>query len=84
MIRPTITINGSDPEDLIRARLGTCRSINEAIEQLKQATPNGRDYPGDSERCAADRETHYARIAALRDLQGVLLEEALAIRDQQA
>jgi hypothetical protein len=84
MIRPTITINGSNPEDLIRARLGASRSINEVIEQLQQATPNGRDYPGDNERCVADRETHYARIAALRDLQGVLLEEALAIRDQQS
>jgi hypothetical protein len=84
MIRPAININGTHPEDLIRARLGASRSINEVIEQLKQVTPNGRDYPGDNERCVADREIHYARIAALRELQGVLLEEALAIRDQQA
>ena len=83
MIRPITNINGSNPEDLIRARLGASRSINTVIEQLQQATPNGRDYP-DNERCVADREIHYARIAALRELQGVLLEEALAIRDQQA
>lgn len=84
MIRPTININGSDPEDLIRARLDASRSINTVIEWLKEAAPNGRDYPGDNERCVADREIHYARIAALRELQGVLLEEALAIRDQQS
>jgi len=84
MIRPTININGTNPEDLIRARLDANRAIGNVIEWLKQATPNGRDYPGDNERCVADRETHYTRIGALRDLQGELLEEALAIRDQQS
>jgi hypothetical protein len=84
LIRPTININGTHPEELIRARLDASRSINIVIDWLTQATPNGRDYPGDNERCVADRETHYARIAALRDLQGELLEEALSIRDQQS
>lgn len=84
MIRPTININGTHPEDLIRARLDASRSLNTTIYLLKEAAPNGRDYPGDNERCTADREIHYARIAALRELQGVLLEEALAIRDQQS
>jgi hypothetical protein len=84
MIRPTVNISGSNPEDLIRARLDASRAVNTVIEYLKYATPNGRDYPGDNERCVADRETHYARLRALRDLQGVLLEEALAIRDQQS
>lgn len=84
MIRPTININGTHPEDLIRARLDASRSLNTAINLLKEAAPNGRDYPGDNERCVADRGIHYARITALRELRGVLLEEALAIRDQQS
>jgi hypothetical protein len=84
LIRPTININGTHPEDLIRPRLDANRSLNLVVEWLKEVTPNGRDYPGDNERCVADRRTHYARIAALRDLQGVLLEEALTIKDQQS
>lgn len=83
LIRPTININGTAPEDLIRPRLDANRSLNLVVEWLKEVTPNGRDYP-DQDRLADDRRIHYARIAALRDLQGVLLEEALAIRGQQS
>lgn len=82
-IRPTININGSSPEDLVEPRLAAFRHIGAAIEALKAATPNGRDYPGGIDRCVADREAHYARVEALRALQAALVSEAQAIRDQQ-
>lgn len=82
LIRPTVNINGTHPEDLIRPRLDAKRAIDTAIEYLKAVTPNGRDYP-DNDHCVRDREAFYARITTLRDLQAALIEEALAIRGQQ-
>ena len=82
MITPTININGSSKDDLINARLAALDHINDVIEALKQVTPNGRDYPGDTERCMADRQIHYDRISALRVLYNHLYEEAIAIKGQ--
>jgi hypothetical protein len=55
----------------------------DAIEALKQVTPNGRDYICDRERLIADRDTHFDRIAALHTLRNELLDEALHIQQQE-
>lgn len=82
MIKPIININGSSKDDLVNPRLAALDHINDTIEALKQATPNGRDYPGDIERCHADRQYHTDRIIALRMLYNELYEEAIAIKGQ--
>lgn len=82
MIRPIININGTSKDDLVAPRLQALDHINDTIEALKQATPNGRDYPGDTERCLADRQLHYDRINTLRTLYNHLYEEAIAIKGQ--
>lgn len=82
MIKPVININGSSKDDLINARLQALDHINDVIEALKQVTPNGRDYPGDTERCMVDRQLHYDRINTLRTLYNHLYEEAIAIKGQ--
>lgn len=84
MITPKLNINGSSAQDLIDPRQQAWRLIDEVVEQLQRATPNGRDYPGNDVACTADREEHYDRIAKLRNLQHMLLQEALAIKDQEA
>ena len=83
MIRPTLNINGTSASDLIDPRRNAMDLINEVIEALKQATPNGRDYPGDTMACVADRTTHFDRLAALHTLREELLDEALHIQQQE-
>ena len=57
--------------------------INDVIDALKQVTPNGRDYPGDTLACVADRTTHFDRLAALHTLREELLDEALHVQRQE-
>jgi hypothetical protein len=82
MIRPTLNINGSSAFDLIDPRRNAMALIDEVIEALKQATPNGRDYICDRDRLTADRDTHFDRLAALHTLREELLEEALHVQQQ--
>ena len=83
MIRPTLNINGSDAFDLINPRRNAMALIDEVIDALKGATPNGRDYIGDNDRLTADRTTHFDRLAALHTLREELLDEALYIQKQE-
>jgi hypothetical protein len=83
MIRPTLSINGSSAADLIQPRRDAMDHLMDAIEALKQVTPNGRDYICDRERLIADRDTHFDRIAALHTLRNELLDEALHIQQQE-
>ena len=80
MIKPTININGSSKEDLMRARIDAIDALESVIKTLKLVTPNGRDYPSDLTQCIADRDKHYARLNQLRYIQSELLEEALYIQ----
>jgi hypothetical protein len=83
MIRPILNINGSSAFDLIDQRRHAMDALLEAIDALKQCTPNGRDYPGQYDRCIADRDTHFDRLAALHALREELLDEALHIQQQE-
>jgi hypothetical protein len=83
MIRPVLNNNGSDAFDLIDPRRDAMDLLQDAIEALKRATPHGRDYPGEYDRCAADRTTHFDRLAALHTMSNELLEEALHIQQQE-
>lgn len=82
MITPTININGSSIHDLLDPRLKAMGHLTDAIEALKQVTPNGRDYPADRDRCNHDRDLHFIRIEKIKALYSELIDEALHIRDQ--
>ena len=84
MIRPVINNNGTAPINLIEPRLRAYRLLGEVVDLLKDVTPNGRDYPGDNDRCVADRQQHYERIKALRDIADELMLEALFIKQGEA
>jgi hypothetical protein len=83
MIRPVLNNNGSSAFDLINPRRDAMALIDEVIDALKQATPNGRDYLGDNDRLTADRTTHFDRLAALHTLREELLDEALHVHRQE-
>jgi hypothetical protein len=82
MITPTININGSSIHDLVDPRLKAMGHLTDAIEALQRATPNGRDYPGNTTACIADRDIHYDRLAKLRALREELMAEAVYIKEQ--
>jgi len=84
MITPLLNINGSSADVLINPRLAAMDHLMDAIEALSQAVPNGRDYPGNSTACLADREEHYDRIKAIKALREAIYAEAIAIKEQQA
>lgn len=80
MITPTVNINGTSLDDLIKPRLEAMDHLMDAIESLKCVTPNGRDYPGDAARCAEDRAEHYQRIGALNAIRDAIYAEAIRIK----
>ena len=82
MIRPTLNINGSSADDLIEPRRAAYDALQDAIKALQQVTPNGRDYPGDNDRCVADRQAHYDRLAALHAIAAEIVAEAVGIKEQ--
>lgn len=82
MITPQININGSSADDLINPRLQAMDHLMDAIEALSQAVPNGRDYPGNTTACLADREEHYDRIKAIKAIREAIYAEAIAIKSQ--
>lgn len=83
MITPKLNPNGSSFEDLIHPRIEALIAIENAIAALKKTAPGGRDYPGDSDACAADREEHYRRIAMLRGMRETIGVEILALIAQK-
>ena len=50
-IAPTLNINGTSAADLIDPRRAAFDALTNVIIILKQVTPNGRDYPGNADRC---------------------------------
>ena len=75
--------NGTSVQELLDQRRAVMSAIADAISALRDMTPNGRDYPGRPDACKADREIHYARIAALSALNAELMGEALSIHRQR-
>tara|TARA_R110000822_G_scaffold3973_14_gene17111 strand:+ start:4298 stop:4552 length:255 start_codon:yes stop_codon:yes gene_type:complete len=82
MISPTLNINGSSLTDLTHPRIAAYDALQDAIKALQRVTPNGRDYPGDNDRCVADRQAHYDRLAALQAIAAEIVAEAVGIKEQ--
>jgi hypothetical protein len=82
MITPTLNINGSSLTDLTHPRIAAYDALQAAIKALQQVTPNGRDYPGDNDKCVADREAHYARLRQINQIMAEIIAEAVNIKEQ--
>lgn len=79
-ITPTINLNGTSRDDLIEPRRKAFDHLQAAIDALRSAAPNGRDYPGEPERCLKDRDEHWRRLGQLQALADRLLHEAVLIK----
>lgn len=82
MIQPIVNINGTSARELIDLRLAAVKQLDALVEALKALTPNGRDYPGQQDRCTEDRAEHFDRLQALGTLRVQLTREAVAISNQ--
>ena len=82
MIVPTLNLNGSSADDLINPRLAAMGHLMDAIEALRQAAPNGRDYPGDHEGLQLARDLHFSRLEDIKSLREELMREAVRIKEQ--
>lgn len=82
-IVPRINMNGMTANEHIELRLKARKALQELRGVVNELAPHGRDYLGDQADYAKDRETHYERVRYLDGLFETLLEEALAIQDQQ-
>ena len=80
MIQPIININGTSRDEHIALRRTAIAAIGAAIKALRPLAPNGRDYPGQPERCEADRMAHFDRLIALRRMDDELTQEVVAIQ----
>lgn len=81
LINPTINLNGSDPAYLVDQRREAMDHLMDAMEALARVAPHGRDYPGDYDRCTADRETHFIRLEAIKAIREAIYAEAIAIQE---
>lgn len=79
----TVNNNGTSVAELVNQRRAVMSAIADALDALRDMTPNGRDYPGKPDACKADREIHYARMAALSSLNYEIMGEALNIQRQR-
>ena len=83
MIRPILNINGTSAEELIQIRRNAIEALAAAMKAFQEMTPNGRDYPGQQDRCCTDRELHYSRFAQLDAMRNRIMDEALEIMRQR-
>jgi hypothetical protein len=80
MITPTIHLNGTSRDELVRQYTAALDAIFAAIEAVNAMAPNGRDYypQGDDAYSTARRE-HIARMAKLSDLYEEVSELAVHV-----
>ena len=80
---PTVHLNGTSGQDLLREYQTAYRAVKFAIDSLCETTCNGRDYyPQGNEaytQAYAERQT---ALCKLRDVQSYLEEVLMGVMDQ--
>lgn len=82
MMIPTIHLNGTSKDELLRQLLDAGDALTTAIRALTQCTPNGRDYyPQGPEAFTLAHDEHYRRMDRLQDVLAELSEMAEKVSD---
>jgi len=77
---PTIHLNGSSGESLVKQRLDIVEALVEAEKAICQAWPHGRDYyPQGPDALSAAQQVWKERVKVVADLRDEINEEALRI-----
>lgn len=84
MRTPTIHMNGSSPEHLLKGLKEAYRAVGIAMRALDEAAPNGRDYypQGYNAVEEATRE-HQLRAVKLRSVREELQELVISVQTQK-
>lgn len=80
---PTVHLNGTGGERLLEQQRDVCQALHAALDALREASPNGRDYyvQGNDVFAQAARE-HRARIEAIKMVLGEAEKIAHNISEQ--
>ena len=87
-VTPTVNINGTVAQVLIDQQCAVAKALSDALDAMRKAAPNGRDFPnvsgmpetgGTWDKASA---RHLARCEAIRLLLTETNDTALAILDQ--
>ncbi|GAA5666028.1 hypothetical protein Brsp07_04537 [Brucella sp. NBRC 14130] len=84
LMTPTASLHGTSAEELIQQRISACVALDAAITALTAMAPNMRDYAGNPDGFSRDAAIHKGRVASLKELHESLMNEAVAIQEQQA
>jgi hypothetical protein len=83
MILPTVHINGTNCNELVRQQLAVVNAGRQLLAALREATPNGRDYyPQGPQALGEAQEQHAARLAFINDLVEQCQDVAVVIMKQ--
>lgn len=83
MIYPTIHLNGTDKETLLREYRAAYDKLDEAIEALSKVTVHGRDYyPQEPGAYITAREEQVSRILKLATVKDELTDIILYLNEQ--
>ena len=82
LILPVLSINGTSLACRADELREVAHKMQGAIDALRDAHPNMRDFVGDPSRWNAKREEHLARLLALESMRFTLLEEAEWMMDR--
>lgn len=75
MKTPTVHLNGTSKEELVKQLQGAYNAVEIAIEALCHAAPHGRDYyPQDDNAISEALKEHKSRVDKLRDVRDELME----------
>ena len=80
IITPIIHLNGSGKRALLDQLCTANRSVHNAMDALRQASPNGRDYYPDPGRLQKAEAQYRARMEHLEAVADSLIAEAEAIQ----
>lgn len=78
---PTIHLNGTSKDELLGQVLRAATAVGEALEALREAAPNERDYYPQFGGWKQAVEQHGARCDRLADVNEELNQLAIAIMD---
>jgi hypothetical protein len=76
LVTPQISINGTNPRNLVEDYSRARSALMEAVRALQEASPNGRDYQRDPTEFEAARRQHADRIKRLESVRHELEELA--------
>mgnify|MGYP001604637144 CR=1 FL=1 len=82
IITPIVHMNGTSRQALVEQLCTAYRAVQDALDALSLASPNGRDYYPEPGRLQKAEAQHRARRTQLQAVADSLIAEAEAIQEQ--